>query len=64
MGMREAMQHIKNDVMYPTDRKGVVTACNNMSELPQADRDWFAKTLPEGKYKNPDEVIRAVFAKA
>ena len=61
--LKAAMAHVKNDVMYPTDKKGIVTQCNNMSDLAQADRDWFAKTLPEGKYKNADEVMRAVLSK-
>ena len=63
MSLRAAMEHVKNDVMYPTDRNGVVTACNGMSDLPQSDRDWFAKTLPEGKYRSADDVLKAVLAK-
>jgi len=55
--------HLKNHVQYPADKKAVVAACNGMSDAPQADRDWFAKTLPEGQYRSAEEVAKALLAK-
>jgi hypothetical protein len=55
--------HLKNDVMYPADRKAILAACNNMSDYPKEDRDWFSKTLPEGKYTNAHDVLQALLAK-
>jgi len=50
-------------VPYPTDKKGVLAACSGMSDVEVADREWFSKTLPDGKYKGADDVMRAVLSK-
>ncbi|MGH2637781.1 MAG: hypothetical protein ACRDF4_00600 [Rhabdochlamydiaceae bacterium] len=55
--------HLKNHVDYPASTKQINAACNNMSDLPQADRSWFQTSLPEGNYKNPDEVVSALLKK-
>lgn len=55
--LHAALSHLKNDVPFPADRKAIVTACNNMMDLPEEGRDWFAKTLPEGHYKSPEDVM-------
>jgi hypothetical protein len=31
-----------------------------MSEVPGTDKEWFANTLPAGKYNDPNEVVSAV----
>ncbi|MBI4416885.1 MAG: hypothetical protein HY557_07875 [Euryarchaeota archaeon] len=55
--------HLKHDVQYPANKKAVVAACNNMSDYPMEDRDWFMKNLPEGTYKGPDDVLKALLGK-
>ena len=61
--LHAALLHLKHDVPFPADRKAIVTACNNMSDLPADGRDWFAKTLPDGRYKSPDDVMSALLRK-
>jgi hypothetical protein len=61
--MKTSLEHLKHHVPYPTDKKGVVAACNNMSDVEAADREWFSKTLPEGQYKGAEDVMRAMIAK-
>jgi len=61
--MKTSLEHLKHHVPYPTDKKGVIAACSGMSDVEAADRDWFAKTLPEGKYEGADDVMRAVLTK-
>ena len=56
--------HLKNHVTYPANRTAVLAACNNMSDVPQEDRDWFAQSLPEGDYQNAEDVMRVLIAKA
>jgi len=34
-----------------------------MMDMPKADRDWFAKTLPEGTYSGPQDVLNALIKK-
>jgi len=53
--LHAALSHLKNDVPFPADRKAIVTACNNMSDLPAEGRDRLAKTLPEGRYNHLTE---------
>lgn len=63
MTMAQSLTHLKNDVMYPADRKSLLATCNNMSDIPAEDRAWFTKTIPEGKYKNAQDVLGALLAK-
>jgi len=55
--------HLKNHVSYPADKKTVIAACNNMVDVPEVDRAWFSKSLPEGNYRNAEEIIKALLAK-
>ena len=52
--------HIKAHMEYPATKKQIVEACNNMSDVSADDRAWFAKTLPDKKYKSSDDVIKAL----
>ena len=61
--MRSSLEHLKHHIEYPADRKQVVAACNNFSDVPKADSDWFSEKLPEGSYNNAEDVVRAILAK-
>ena len=61
--LRTQLEHLKRHVQYPATRKALVEACNNMSDVPAADRAWFEKSLPEGTYRAPEDVIKALLAK-
>lgn len=52
--------HIREHMEYPATKKQIIEACNRMSDVPAADRDWVEKKLPEKKFKNADEVIKAL----
>lgn len=56
----EIREHVRMHLKYPATKRQLVEACNNMSDIPKADREWFAKSLPEGTYKSPDDVIKAL----
>jgi len=58
--LAKELEHLKNHVTYPADRNGVLSACNAMMDVPQDDKDWLSRTLPEGQYHGPDEVLKAV----
>lgn len=55
--------HLKRHINYPADKKAIVEACNNMSDVPVEDRNWFSKTIPEGRYTGPEEVLKALLNK-
>lgn len=57
------LTHLKHHVTYPTDRKGLITACSNMSDVPEGDRAWITETIPEGNYRGPEDVMKALIAK-
>ena len=66
MGMSslaEELGHLKSHVQYPATRAQVVAACNNMSHINPADKDWFAANLPEGTYKGPNDIVNALWTK-
>ena len=60
---RTNLEHLKRHVTYPTDRKGVVTACSEMSDVNESDKQWFNANIPEGTYRGPEDVLRALLAK-
>lgn len=60
---RTNLEHLKRHIKYPADRKAVVQACNEMSDVNQADKQWIASTIPEGTYRGPEDVLRALLAK-
>lgn len=61
--MKTNLEHLKHHVQYPADRAALVAACNNMSDVSDADRTWFTSALPEGNYKAPTDVLSALLAK-
>lgn len=58
-----SMEHLKHHVEYPASRDEVVAACNDMSDIPSDDRDWFMKSLPAGDYNGPEDVLTAILQK-
>jgi len=57
MEQAEMKTHIREHLDYPATKQDLVQACNMMSEVPQADRQWFSDSLPDGTYNTADEVI-------
>lgn len=60
--LKEHLEHLKNHVKYPASRSEVLEACNKSSDLPE-DREWLARTLPEGRYNSAVDVLRALLEK-
>jgi len=58
--LSDELGHLKHHVNYPATTKEINEACSNMSDVPEPDRNWFQKTLPEGNYANPEEVVSAL----
>ena len=56
----EQLGHLKNHVKYPANRAQVLSACSEMSDWPQEDKEWVNKALPEGNYRGPEEVLSAL----
>ena len=52
--------HITKHIEYPATKTQIIEACNNMSDISEADKAWFAKTLPDKKYNSSGEVIKAL----
>jgi len=52
--------HLKHHVNYPASTKEINEACSNMSDVPEADRNWFQSALPQGNYSSPEEVVTAL----
>ena len=54
------LSHLKHHVKYPANKEQVNQTCSNMSDVPETDRSWFMNSLPEGNYRNPEEVMNAL----
>jgi len=54
----EIVEHLGH-VSYPTTRKELVEACDNMTDVPEAYREWFERNLPERTFGDPEDVIRS-----
>jgi len=61
--LMEGLGHLKNHVSYPANKTAVIAACNSMSDWNTADKEWFTKTLPEGNYKGPTDIMNALLSK-
>jgi hypothetical protein len=57
---KEILTHLQKHVVYPASRKDIIEACNMLMDVPQADKEWFEKNMPDWNYRNADEVLRAV----
>ena len=58
--LKNAIEHAKHHISYPATRAQAIAACNNFSDIPKEDAEWFAKTLPDRTYNNADEIMRAL----
>ena len=56
--------HAKKHVTYPATNKDVVEACNNFSDVPSAEKEWFENNLPAKTYNSANEVVSALLDKA
>src|SRR5712692_4188528 len=61
--LKAELEHIKHHIKYPANKTQVVAACNNMSDVPSADKDFVTKSLPESNFKGPEDVVRALLTK-
>lgn len=61
--MKNNLTHLKHHVKYPADQKAILAACNNMSDVTDADRAWFNSSLPAGNSKGPTDVLNALLNK-
>lgn len=63
-GVHAALKHAKRDIRYPVTKDQFMKACNNLSDVPPADKEWLDKNLPDRTYNNPNEVFSALLDKA
>ncbi len=63
MSLKAALEHAKKHVTYPATKAQLVQACNIISDIPKADKEWFEKNLPNKQYSKPVEVFAALLEK-
>ena len=52
------IKHIETHTSYPTTKKALLAACSNSADLPDSDRAWLTKKLPDGEYRTSRDVLR------
>ncbi len=51
--IQEHLGHVK----YPVTGRQLMTACNNMSDVPTKEREWVKQNLSENKtYNSPEDI--------
>lgn len=53
LGVSEHLDH----VTYPTNKRELVKACNKMSDVSKAHKEWFERNLPDRSYNSRDDVV-------
>ncbi len=61
--LKTELEHIKHHIKYPANKTQVLAACSNMMDVPSADKEWVTRSLPDGNYKGPDDVVKALMNK-
>ena len=62
--LQAVLMHAKKHVTYPATKKDLVEACNNFSDVPHAEKEWFEQNLPAKTYNSASEVVAALLDKA
>lgn len=60
MNKKRVLAHINDHVNYPTTKKALAEACNNMMDITEEDKKLFTEKLTDGEYKTPNDVINAL----
>ncbi len=61
--VKSVLEHAKKHVTYPASKKDLMEACNNFSDVPTAEKNWFNNNLPDRTYKSANEVVSALLEK-
>ncbi len=61
--VKSVLEHAKKHVTYPASKKDLMEACNNFSDVPAAEKNWFNNNLPDRTYKSANEVVSALLEK-
>jgi hypothetical protein len=58
--MQQVRAHLKDHQTYPATRAQLLASCKGLSEFNEGEKAWFAAHLPEGTYKSPADVMKAL----
>ncbi len=57
---KNIQMHLKEHQKFPATKAELVASCNSLSDFSEADKKWFAETLPDGTYKSAGDVVKAL----
>lgn len=57
---KELMMHLNEHVSYPATKNEILKACNEMSDVPEEEKEMFTADLPEKTYNNAEEIVNAL----
>ncbi len=60
MDRKNAEEHIREHISYPTTGDEIMKSCNNLEHFTDADRKWMGEHLPMGRFESPEAVIQAL----
>lgn len=56
----ELMMHLNEHIAYPATKEEIIKACDEMSDVPDEEKDMFSKNLPSKVYDSANEVMEAL----
>lgn len=52
----EVTRHLREHIQkWPATKDEIMSACNNISDIPAENKRWVVEYLPEGTYESPEE---------
>lgn len=60
VGHSELREHVREHMEYPGTKQQLVERCEEMSDVPPEEKDWFIANLPEGTYDSAEDVLAAL----
>lgn len=58
--VQNAIEHLRKHQKYPATKAQLVAECQGLSDFSEADKEEFARKLPEGTYNSAEEVVAAL----
>ena len=58
--LKQVEMHLKQHQTYLATRAELLASYKNLMEFSDGEKAWFAAHLPEGTYKSPAEVLKAL----
>lgn len=57
---KEVLTHLTEHITYPASKEDIMKACEDMSDVPEKDKEWLKSALANKVYQDAEEVQEAL----